>query len=199
VRDAVETAPGTGERTRAFHVTVGRILRVNHAGEYGAIRIYDAQIAVARLLNPGVAEFLTETLSHERQHLKLFLDLMPARGTRPCGAMPLWGIGGTLLGLATGLLGTNAIMACTEAVERVVHAHLEKQIEWIGARDPELTDAVASVRDQEIGHLEGARDRKTSSGAFVLSVDRFVASMTWLLIWCSTYGALSRMQDDVSS
>jgi 3-demethoxyubiquinol 3-hydroxylase len=154
---------------------------------------------VAQILNPRIATFLIETLSHERQHLKLFRDLMPLRGTRPCGAMPLWGIGGTILGLATGLLGTNASMACTEAVERVVHAHLEKQIEWIGARDVALTEAIVSVRDQEIGHLEGARARKLADGTFVRAIDACVATLTWLLIWCSTYGALSRMQNDVDS
>jgi len=73
-----------------FDRTVRQILRVNYAGEYGAIRIYGAQIALARLFHPKVAGFLEETVSHERRHAHAFRALMPARATRPCGATPLW-------------------------------------------------------------------------------------------------------------
>lgn len=188
---AVTLAPGT---ERGFGRTVAQILRVNYAGEYGAIRIYRAQIAVARLLYPAVAAFLEETVAHEVRHAARFRGLMPARATRPCGATPLWGLGGTALGLLTGLMGPNAMMICTEAVERTVHTHLGRQIDWLGGRDAELVRVIAEIRDEEVGHHDRARARKTADGRLLLALDGFVAALTRALIWCSTYGALTRMQ-----
>src|ERR1700691_2161471 len=89
--------------SRKFRRTIKQILRVNHAGEYGAIRIYQAQIVVARLRQRAIVAFLLETLSHEREHLAAFRELMWPRGTRPCGAVPLWGLGGAALGFVTAL------------------------------------------------------------------------------------------------
>ncbi len=178
----------------SFERTVSRILRVDHAGEYGAIRIYGAQIRVARLLHPQVLPFLTETIAHERRHAAVFRELMRPRGTRSCYALPLWGMGGTALGLFTGLLGPNAIMICTEAVERVVHAHLNAQLAFLGDTDPALSEAIRAVRDEEVGHHDDARGARTAFGPLARMLDGFVAGTTWLLIWCSTYGALSRLR-----
>lgn len=82
-------------REPSFSRIVSRILRVDYAGEYGAIRIYGAQIFVARRLHPTVVPFLVETADHERRHAATFRELMWPRGTRPCRAMPVWGVGGT--------------------------------------------------------------------------------------------------------
>jgi ubiquinone biosynthesis monooxygenase Coq7 len=184
---------------RRFRRTVKQILRVNHAGEYGAIRIYQAQIAMAHWRAPALLPFLRETLTHERAHLAEFRELMWPRGTRPCGAMPLWGLGGIALGLFTGLLGRNAILICTEAVERTVHAHLDKQLAWLGTRDPVLSETIASVREQEQGHLENAQAGQSARSASGNALDRFVGATTTLLIWCSTYGAPSRMKGNLAS
>ncbi|HEX4294626.1 MAG TPA: demethoxyubiquinone hydroxylase family protein [Rhizomicrobium sp.] len=86
----------------SFARTVSRILRVDYAGEYGAVRICGAQIFVAKRLHCAVVPFLVETIAHERRHAAIFRELMWPRGTRPCHAMPLWGLGGTALGLFTG-------------------------------------------------------------------------------------------------
>lgn len=176
----------------SFERNVSRFLRVNHAGEYGAIRIYAAQIAVARRLRPHMVPFLEETLSHERRHLARFRALMPKRGTRPCGALPLWGIGGSSLGLFTALLGANAMAICTEAVERTVHKHLNAQIAWLAKRDPEFETAIRDIRDEEMGHLSEATGLRTRSGWSARVLDAFVSFVTRSLIWCSTYGAASR-------
>jgi ubiquinone biosynthesis monooxygenase Coq7 len=184
----------TASADTTFGRTVGQILRVNYAGEYGAIRIYRAQIAVARLLHPSVAPFLSETVVHEQRHAAQFRSLMPARATRPCGATPLWGLGGTFLGLLTGLMGTDAMMICTEAVERTVHAHLNRQLAWLGGRDTELSRVIAAIRDEEMGHHDTAHGLRAAGGRFGRALDGAVAGLTGLLIWCSTYGALTRMK-----
>jgi 3-demethoxyubiquinol 3-hydroxylase len=75
-------------------LTIARIVRVNHAGEYGAIRIYSAQIAIATRLYPDIAPALAEMLEHEKRHCRLFFEAMPARHSRPCRIMSMWSWGG---------------------------------------------------------------------------------------------------------
>jgi len=78
-------------------LTIARILKVNHAGEYGAIRIYRAQLWLARRLYPDVVAFLEETLGHEIEHCAMFRNAMPRLNARPCQIMTLWGNGGLAL------------------------------------------------------------------------------------------------------
>jgi Ubiquinone biosynthesis protein COQ7 len=74
--------------------------------------------------------------------------------------------GGHGVGFVTALMGTNAVMICTEAVERAVHAHLNAQLVFLGGRDPVLGDAVRAVRDEEVGHHDRAHDARTAFGPF---------------------------------
>lgn len=147
--------------------TVARILKVNHGGEHGAVRIYTAQIAAARLRCPEVVADLEALLAHERRHEQIFLALMPARAARPCRLMGLWGVGGFALGLLTGLLGRTGVFICTEAVERTVHRHLDHQLAWLGDRDPELSAAIAAIQAEEAtspGRSSGGRSGPGSRG-----------------------------------
>ncbi|RAK64257.1 demethoxyubiquinone hydroxylase family protein [Phenylobacterium kunshanense] len=171
--------------------TLADILRVNHAGECGAIRIYTGQRYLARWRSPDLLPFLDQSLRDERGHKDEFAALMKQRGITPCGAIALWGVGGWLPGLATAGLGRSAILICTEAVERTVHAHLQAQLAWLADRDAEVSRAIATIQVEELAHLEGARERRRSRGGRVL--DAFIAKATELLIWISTYGASSRM------
>jgi ubiquinone biosynthesis monooxygenase Coq7 len=133
-----------------------RILRVNHGGEHGAIRIYRSQIAMAKLRAPDLLPFLRGTLEHEEEHLVRFRDLMPTRASKPCRLMWIWSAGGMVLGGITGLVGRKAILVCTEAVERTVHRHLEDQLAWLGEGDPEMSAAIREIQQQELGHMRFA-------------------------------------------
>src|SRR4029450_11479736 len=104
-------------------LTIARIVRVNHAGEFGAIRIYSAQILVAKRFWPGCVPSLSEMLGHERTHCAAFRSIMPERQSRPCRVMQFWSWGGWLLGFVTALLGPQGIWACTAAVEAGVAPH----------------------------------------------------------------------------
>jgi len=177
-------------------LTISRILRVNHAGEFGAIRIYGAQLALTGRYVDTRA-FLQETLGHEREHLQRFADLMPERGAKPCGALPLWGMGGSVLGLLTVGLGRNAVLTCTEAVERSVHRHLVQQLAWLADRDPALSRAIREIQVEELGHLAFAVDSKTANGRGLKALDGLVTGATEILIWLSTYGASASMARDV--
>lgn len=171
------------------------ILRVDHAGEYGAIRIYGAQIAVARWRAPDLVPMLQHANNDECGHRDAFAAALQERGSSACNMLPFWGVGGSLLGGATALLGRDAILICTEAVERTVHRHMNDQIDWLDTRDPPLAATIAAIRDQEVDHLDtaiAARNGRGGWGARLL--DRVVAGATELLVWVSTYGASSRMR-----
>lgn len=166
------------------------ILRVDHAGETGAIRIYRAQIAIARRTAPDLLPMLETALADEIEHRDSFAEAMRRRGIEPCAMLPLWWSGGALLGAGTALLGRNAILTCTEAVERTVHRHMNDQIAWLLPRDPELAAAIAAIRDQEVDHLDKAVAARGERPAWL---DALVARSTGLLVWLSTYGASARL------
>ena len=130
-------------------LTIAKILKVNHAGEYGAIRIYRGQALVARRIYPDVVGFLEETLAHEVRHCTLFREAMPERGARPCRAMSLWSNGGFVLGLMTSLLSRQGIWICTAAVESTVHRHLEDQLRFLRDRDERLHSLILSIQQDE--------------------------------------------------
>lgn len=178
--------------TQEENLTIRRILKVNHAGECGAVNIYRAQIFVCRLFHPALLPFLTETLSHELVHRDRFRAAMPARKARPCGAMPLWGVGGYALGFATAVLGANAVMICTAAVERTVHIHLQDQMHFLKDRDTDLHALIASIETEELGHLTHAQSHMKAS-ALSAPLDRLITLATETVIFLSTQGDVARM------
>src|SRR3569833_3194912 len=90
-------------------LTIKRILKVNHAGEFGAIRIYNAQLTVVRRTHPDMMPALVEMRDDEIEHCRLFFEAMPARGARPCRIMGFWSLGGYQLGFTTAILGRNMV------------------------------------------------------------------------------------------
>jgi ubiquinone biosynthesis monooxygenase Coq7 len=166
--------------------TVDQILRVDHAGECGAIRIYRSQIAVARILHPDCVNDLGEMLEHELRHFQTFDSLLKRRGIRPCHALPLWMIGGWMLGSLTAVLGKRAIWVCTAAIENTVNQHLDHQVAVLSATDPEALTAVQSIRRDEEEH-ESHAVRNGGEGQGLYRVLRWVVKgATGLAIWLST-------------
>lgn len=134
-----------------------RMIRVDQAGEYGATRIYAGQLAVMG----GRARHSTEIQSmaaQEADHLKRFNDLIARRGTRPSALQPLWSVAGYALGAATALIGPEAAMACTAAVEEEIDRHYSEQLDELNASgaDPELAAMVEEFREDERAHRDAA-------------------------------------------
>jgi ubiquinone biosynthesis monooxygenase Coq7 len=142
--------------------------------------------------------FLLETLSHEVVHCQRFLDAMLSRNARPCNAMPLWGIGGSLLGLVTSLMGRNAVMVCTEAVEETVHRHLDEQMRDLAGRDQALREMIADIQVEEVQHLRFAQ-RQVSPSWLNGALKAVNCVSTEVVIWLSTQGAVTRMQRAIRS
>lgn len=190
---AARDAREVGHRNFAAARTIARILKVNHAGEHGAIRIYRSQVAIARWRCPDVVPKLEEMLTHEVSHRARFAGAMPSRQAKPCRMLFLWGIGGRLLGTGTALLGRNAIWACTAAVEEAVHRHLNDQLAFLSNRDQELYTLIDSIKSEELSHLDHAEKNLTSRGPIVRMLRRSIDAVTELLIFMSTSGDSVRM------
>ena len=181
----------------AAALAIARIVKVNHAGEYGAISIYSSQIAIARWRCPDVVPQLYEMLGHEIEHCAKFAGAMGSRSARPCRALFLWSTGGRALGVITALLGRNGVWACTAAVEAAVHHHLEDQLVFLAGRDQGLFDIIADIRAEEAAHLEHAEQNLTARGPHIEFLRAAIAGVTDLLIWASTSGDSTRMARDI--
>ena len=147
MRNPRPVAPGTQATA-----DTAAMIRVDQAGEYGAVRIYAGQLAVFGKRNSKAADAIRHMAGQEDEHLKRFDDLIVARGVRPTVLQPVWQVAGFALGAATALMGERTAMACTEAVEEVIDAHYAGQIAALGDSDPELTSTIAQFRADEIAH-----------------------------------------------
>lgn len=151
--------PGPGAPARRL----AEILRVDHAGELGAVHIYRGQRAVLGRA-PGherTAAQLEEMEGHEQVHLSRFDTLLNENQVRPTLLTPVWRAAGFALGAATALMGDKAAHACTEAVESVIEKHYADQIAEVTASNPALAAELTRFRDEELAH----RDQAIEEGA----------------------------------
>jgi ubiquinone biosynthesis monooxygenase Coq7 len=134
-----------------------RMIRVDQAGEFGATRIYAGQLAVMGDRHPLSAE-ITAMAAQEDVHHEKFNALMAKRGVRPTVLHPFWSAAGYALGAGTALLGPEAAMACTAAVETEIDKHYSDQLVELEAdgSDPELSGMIEQFREEEREHLDAA-------------------------------------------
>ena len=127
------------------------IIRVDHAGEYGATRIYDGQIAVF-----GKDSKIGKTIQHmadqEQEHIEKFNELLIEKRVRPTALLPVWNIAGFALGAGTALMGEKAAMACTVAVEKVIGEHYREQQDLLEDDEKELKKTIAKFEKDELEH-----------------------------------------------
>ena len=138
---------------------IQRMIRVDHAGEFGAKRIYEGQLAVLR--GKPEAAPIEHMYAQELEHLRAFETLMVERRVRPSALHPVWNAAGFALGAATALLGPKAAMACTVAVEEVIDEHYRQQSRKLGADEAPLRAKIEKFRADELEH----RDAGLAHGA----------------------------------
>jgi ubiquinone biosynthesis monooxygenase Coq7 len=131
------------------------MIRVDQAGEFGATRIYAGQLAVMGDRAPHAAE-VGRMAEQEAGHRAKFDALMARRGVRPTLLQPLWSAAGFALGAATALIGPEAAMACTAAIETEIDRHYTEQLDELGDSDAELSAMIREFRDDERAHLGAA-------------------------------------------
>jgi 3-demethoxyubiquinol 3-hydroxylase len=166
------------------HDLVHRMIRVDHAGEMGAARIYAGQLAV--LGRSKAAPVIRHMEEQERRHLAEFDKLVVARRVRPTALSPLWHVAGWVLGAATAALGERAAMACTAAVEEVIDAHYRGQIEALGTAEPELSASLEEFRANEIEHRDTALAQGAADAPGYEALSAAIKAGSRLAIWLST-------------
>jgi len=134
-----------------------RMIRVDQAGEFGATRIYEGQLAVMGDRGPHSAE-IRHMAEQEEGHRAKFDALMAERGVRPTALQPFWSMAGYALGAGTALLGPEAAMACTAAVEEEIDKHYSEQLDRLAEEnpDPELAEMIEEFREDEREHRDAA-------------------------------------------
>ncbi|MBB4265083.1 demethoxyubiquinone hydroxylase family protein [Roseospira visakhapatnamensis] len=171
-----------GDRPRRQEVA--RMIRVDHAGEYGAVRIYEGQIAVLgnQTANAGVLRHMRD---QEREHLATFERLVRERRVRPTAMTPVWHVMGFALGAGTALLGEKAAMACTVAVEEAIDGHYQAQADRLGDDDADLRDTVLRFREEELEHRDiGLRNGAEQAPAYPV-LSSAIKGGTRFAIWVS--------------
>lgn len=163
---------------------VARIIRVDHAGEYGAARIYDGQLAVLSR-SPSAAK-IQEMRDQEQEHLDAFAALVADRRVRPTALMPLWHVAGFALGAATALMGEHAAMACTAAIEEVIGEHYAGQAAELGDDEAELRQTIEGYRADEIAHRDTALAEGAREAPGYAMLTGAIKTGSRLAIWLST-------------
>ena len=134
-----------------------RMIRVDQAGEFGATRIYEGQLAVMGDRGPHSAE-IRHMAEQEKVHRAKFDELLAERGVRPTALQPFWHVAGYALGAGTALLGPEAAMACTAAVEEEIDKHYSEQLDRLAETnsEPELAEMIEQFREEEREHRDAA-------------------------------------------
>jgi ubiquinone biosynthesis monooxygenase Coq7 len=171
-----------GDRPAAEEIA--RMLRVDHAGEYGARQIYKGQLDVFGCSRAaGEIRRMAQT---EKRHLARFEELLLERRVRPTLLYPVWSVAGYALGVATALLGERTAMACTVAVEEVIDEHYRGQAEYLAEEDPELGETVLAFRDDELAHRETAIAHGAEEALGYDLLSALVKTGSRIAIWLST-------------
>jgi len=163
---------------------VARIIRVDHAGEYGAMRIYAGQLAVMGK-TPGRA-LVEHMAEQEKRHLETFEKLMSERKVRPTVLMPLWHMAGFALGAATALMGEKAAFACTAAIESVIDGHYAEQQKRLGVNEETLARTIEKFRAEEIEHHDTSLAQGAEETPLYPVFSGAIKAASKLAIWLST-------------
>ena len=155
-----------------------RMIRVDHAGEYGAVRIYEGQMSVL-----GPSPVLSHMAEQEKRHLETFNGLMVQRRVRPTALLPLWHVAGFALGAGSALMGKNAAMACTVAVEEVIDEHYAGQVAVV--EDDGLRQTFEDCRLEELEHRETALAHGARQAPGYEGLTAVVKTCSRLAIWLS--------------
>lgn len=174
-----ERLPGDPTRRQIIE----RMVRVDQAGEYGAKRIYEGQLAVLGESDDGPV--LRGMLDQELEHLAQFDAILNERKVRPTALQPVWNVAGYALGVGTALLGREAAMACTVAVEEVIDEHYAEQAQQLGDDEADLRSVIEKFREDERHHRDiGLEQGAEGAPAYPLLTGAIKAGSK-LAIWLS--------------
>tara|TARA_B100000029_G_scaffold197192_1_gene195261 strand:+ start:8119 stop:8652 length:534 start_codon:yes stop_codon:yes gene_type:complete len=163
------------------------ILRVDHAGERGAIKIYEGQLLALKTLkqDESLKEKIEKMKEGEKEHLEYFEKEIQKRKIKPTYFLPLWDVMGISLGFGTALLGKKAAMLCTASVEEVIEDHYKNQLKSLGNDEIELKNKIEKFKSDEIEHKNTAYDSGATNKGIYSVMDKIIKTGSRIAITIS--------------
>ena len=167
--------------------TLEEIIRVDHAGERGAIKIYEGQLLALKTFrqNTALKKKIEEMREHEREHYEYFDNEIKKRKIEPTKFLPLWDIMGVTLGFGTAMLGEKAAMLCTASVEEVIDGHYKDQTYKLGKDEEELKNKIIKFRQDELDHKDIAYDNGATKKGLYGILDKVIKTSSRIAITIS--------------
>jgi len=155
---------------------VREFIRVDHAGERGAIKIYEGQLLALStfIKNDELKEKIQEMKVHEKEHCDFFENEIKKRNIKPSKFLPLWDILGVGLGFGSTILGKKAAMLCTASVEEIIQEHYANQIEQLGSNEKKLKKKIIKFREDELHHKDIAYEEGATKEGPYFILDKII-------------------------
>ena len=156
--------------------TLEEIIRVDHAGERGAIKIYEGQLLALNTFkkNEKLKKLIEEMKEHEKEHFEYFDKEIRKRKIKPTIFLPVWDLLGVTLGFGTTMLGEKAAMLCTASVEEVIDKHYQNQIQQIESDEKELKNKIIKFREDELHHKNIAYNEGATKKGLYSLLDKII-------------------------
>ena len=152
------------------------IIRVDHAGERGAIKIYEGQLLALKTIkqDDSLKDKIEEMKEHEKEHLEFFEKEIYKRKIKPTYLLPLWDVMGVALGFGSALLGKKAAMLCTASVEEVIEDHYQNQLKKLGNDEKDLKTKIEKFKGDEINHKNIAYEAGATNKGIYYIMDKVI-------------------------
>ena len=156
--------------------TLEKIIRVDHAGERGTIKIYEGQLLALKTIKQDetLKEKIEEMKEQEKEHLEYFEKEIQKRKIKPTSMLPLWDLMGITLGFGTALLGKKATMLCTASVEEVIDEHYKNQLGKLGNDEKELKKKIEKFNEDENNHKNIAYESGATNKGLYSIMDKII-------------------------
>ena len=167
--------------------TLEEIIRVDHAGERGAIKIYEGQLLALKTIKQDndLKDKIEKMKDHEKEHLEYFEKEIQRRKIKPTYLLPLWDVMGITLGFSTALLGKKAAMLCTASVEEVIEDHYENQLKKLGNDEMDLKAKIEKFKGDEVDHKNIAYDAGATNEGVYSVMDKIIRTGSRIAITIS--------------
>ena len=167
--------------------TLEEIIRVDHAGERGAIKIYEGQLLALKTIKQdnNLKDKIEEMKEQEKEHLEYFEKEIQKRKIKPTYLLPLWDVMSVALGFGTALLGKKAAMLCTASVEEVIEDHYQNQLKKLGNDEMDLKAKIEKFKEDEVGHKNIAYEAGASNKGIYSVMDKVIRTGSRIAITIS--------------
>ena len=167
--------------------TLEEIIRVDHAGERGAIKIYEGQLLALKTIKQDndLKDKIEEMKEHEKEHLEYFEKEIQKRKIKPTYLLPLWDVMGVALGFGTAVLGKKAAMLCTASVEEVIEDHYQNQLKKLGDDEIDLKAKIEKFKKEEVNHKNIAYELGATNKGIYCIMDKVIKTGSKIAITIS--------------